>query len=212
MAREEMVDEGGRFLRGSSDRIPEFMTGPDFIRSWTTYGFESYSTVLGRTSYIKEDGGHPDIPGGTHTDDAILIKLCLRGSVAISQRSCFRWRISPVSFGWSLKCASLAEDTRRFLYFLDHDPAILRYAQREPQQWRALKPVLVRLGWQTYLHRWIGMYRDGASFLQWVKGGFALPFIPEYYRRVRSAIWYDLRGRVILAVKRALAQSRLYSR
>jgi len=85
LSRGEVVDSSGKFLRASSGKIPEFMTGPEFIRSWTEYGFESYSTVLGRTSYIKEDGGHPIIPGGTHTDDAILIKLCLRGSVAISQ-------------------------------------------------------------------------------------------------------------------------------
>ena len=210
MAREEMVDETGRFLRASSDQIPEFMTGPEFIRSWTAYGFESYSTVLGRTSYIKEDGGHPNIPGGTHTDDAILIKLCLRGSIAISQRCSLRWRISPVSFGWSLKCASLAEDTRRYLQFLDEDPAVLRYRKKDPSQWREIEPVLSRLGWHTYLERWEGMYRERAPFFQWVKGAFAMPYIPEYYRLVGSALWYGARERLILTAKRALSQAKVY--
>lgn len=210
LARVDVVDASGKFLRASSDRIPEFMTGPEFIRAWTDYGFESYSTVLGRTAYIKEDGGHPDIPGGTHTDDAILIKLCLRGSVAISQRSRFWWRYSPVSFGWSLKCASLAEDTRLYLRFLDHDPAMLRYANREPREWQAIRPYLSRLGWQTYLERWEGMYSERAPLLQWMKGAFAMPYIPEYYRFVRSALWHGLRRRAILAVKRMLSLSKVF--
>ena len=205
LAQEEVVDSSGRVLRVSSDRIPEFMTGPAFIRSWTNYGFESYSTVLGRTAYIKEDGGHPNIPGGTHTDDAILIKLCLRGSVAISQRCSFRWRYSDVSFGWSLKISSLADDTRIYLRFLNHDPAVLRYAQREPVQWKEIKPVLARLGWQTYLERWDGMYRERVPFFQWVKGAFAMPYIAEYYRLAGSALWYGVRAMFILTLKRLLS-------
>lgn len=210
MSREELVDENGKFLRASSDQIPEFMTGSEFIRSWTTYGFESYSTVLGRTSYIKEDGGHPNIPGGTHTDDAILIKLCLRGSIAISQRSSFRWRISPVSFGWSLKCTSLAGDTRIYLKFLEEDPAVLRFAKKDPATWQAIKPVLAQLGWGTYLERWEGMYRGQAPIFQWVKAAFAMPYIPEYYRFVWPALYYGVRERAFLAVKRLLSLSRAY--
>ncbi len=204
LARVEVVDAAGAFLRTSSDRVPEFMSGPDFIRAWTEYGFESYSTVLGRTSYIKEDGGHPNIPGGTHTDDAILIKLCLRGSVAVSQRSRFRWRYSPVSFGWSLKCASLAEDTRVYLEFLDQDPAMRRFAAQDPEQWRELRPRLMRLGWQTYFERWEGMYSVDAPVLQWLKGAFALPYISEYYSKVRVALWYGLRARFLQSVKRLM--------
>lgn len=208
LAKEEVVDASGRLLRVSSDRVPEFMTGPEFIRSWTRYGFESYSTVLGRTSYIREDGGHPEIPGGTHTDDAILIKLCLRGSVAISQRCSFRWRYSDVSFGWSLKVDSLAQDTCIYLKFLDEDPAVLRYAHREPAQWRVLKPHLARLGWQTYLERWDGMYRERVPFFQWVRGAFVLPYIPEYYKLAGSALWYGVRAKLILTLKRILSAGR----
>lgn len=202
LARVEVVDASGKFLRSSSDRIPEIMTGPDFIRTWTEYGFESYATVLGRTGYIKEDGGHPNIPGGTHTDDAILIKLCLRGAVAISQRSSFRWRYSPVSFGWSLKCASLAEDTRLYLKFLDEDPAIQRFAAKEPDQWAAIKPRLSRLGWQTYLERWQGMYQAQAPFLRWMQGGFAMPWIPEYYKGVGSTLRWGLHERAVRLAKK----------
>ncbi|BCA54126.1 glycosyl transferase [Nitrospira sp. KM1] len=210
LARVEVVDAAGKFLRTSSDRIPEFMSGPDFIRSWNAYGFESYSTVLGRADFIKADGGHPPIPGGTHTDDVILIKLCLRGSVAISQRSSFRWRYSPVSFGWSLKCASLAEDTRVYLKFLDSDPSIARFAAQHPMEWSSLKPILARLGWQTYLERWEGMYRAQAPLFQWIKGGFALPYIPEYYRGVGSALWYGIRERIIRMLKRVWSPSKVY--
>ncbi len=205
LARVEVVDTSGNFLRLSSDEVPAFMPGPEFIRAWTKYGFESYSTVLGRTGYVKEDGGHPNIPGGTHTDDAILIKLCLRGNVAISSRSRFRWRYSPASFGWSLKCASLAEDTRAYLRFIDDDPAMRRYAMKEPREWQEIRPILRRLGWQTYLERWEGMYGVDAPVCRWVSGAFAMPYIPEYYSRVRVALYYGLRQRLILQAKRGLS-------
>jgi hypothetical protein len=104
----------------------------------------------------------------------------------------------------------LAEDTRIYLKFLDHDPAMRRYAQKEPQQWQEIRPCLLRLGWQTYLERWEGMYRKQAPFLQWVKSAFALPYIPEYYRLVRAALWYGIRERVIVTVKRALTQTKSY--
>ncbi len=205
IAREDIVDPSLRVLRVSSDRIPARLTGPDFLRAWTAYGYESYATVLGRTALIKEDGGHPNIPGGTYTDDALLIKLCLRGDVGVSQACVFRWRWSPISHGWSLKCAGLAEDTRAFLRFLDGDPAIARYSAREPVPWKELHASLSRYVWYTYFERWAGMYREKLTFPEWVKAGFALPYMPEYYRLVREALWYAGRAKLVMAVKRLLA-------
>ncbi len=201
LAREEIIDARGQVLRSSSGQVPEFLSGPDFLRSWTAYGYESYATVLGRTAYIKEDGGHPYFPGGTYTDDAILLKLCLRGSVAVSQRSLFRWRWSEISYGWSLKCASLADDTRRFLKFLAQDPAIQRYKLKEARQWHELEALLVRMAWQTYFERWAGLYRGRMPYATWVKAGFEMPYIPEYYSKVTETLWHETKGKCIAILK-----------
>ncbi|MEX5213749.1 glycosyltransferase family 2 protein [Nitrospira tepida] len=208
LSREEIVDPSGRILRASSADMPERFSGPDFLRSWTMYGYESYATVLGRTAYIKADGGHPFFPGGTYTDDAILIKLCLRGAVGISQRCVFRWRWSEISHGWSLKCASLAEDTRRFLRFLDRDPAILRYQAKEPKEWLDIKKHLFRMAWHTYYERWAGLYRERMPPASWVRAGFAMPFIRDYYGMVSEVLWYAVKGKCIKCIKRLGVGSR----
>lgn len=207
IARQEIVDPSLQVLRVSSDKIPGILPGPDFIRDWTKYGYESYATVLGRTAYIKEDGGHPDISGGTYTDDALLIKLCLRGAVGISLRATFRWRWSPISYGWSLKCAGLAADTRQFLQFLKRDPAVLRYRSLQPETWRELEARLTRMAWQTYFERWSGMYQERMPFHTWVRAGFGMPYIPDYYAKVAETIWYASKARCITSIKSLLLGS-----
>ena len=208
ISREEIIDPSGRVLRTSSPKIPTLLSGPEFVKSWTAYGYESYATVLGRTVLIQEDGGHPFFPGGTYTDDALLIKLCLRGMVGTSQRSVFRWRWSEVSHGWSLKCASLAEDTRRFLVFLDEDPAILRYQAKAPEEWRELRNRLYRMAWHTYFERWAGLYHDRMPFLMWIKAGFRMPYIREYYAKLADTLWYAVKARCVTSIKSVMLGSR----
>jgi hypothetical protein len=35
--------------------------------------------------------------------------------------------------------------------------------------------------WRTYRHRWKTFYRDRLDTGEWVRAGFAMPFIPRYY-------------------------------
>jgi glycosyltransferase involved in cell wall biosynthesis len=202
MAGQEVVDVSGKVLRRSSAQVPELLTGEEFIRTWNNYGFECYTAMMGRTAEMKQCGGYEDFPRGTHADDALLIKLGLTGSVAFSTRSTFRWRIAETSFGWSMSCEELAEDTRQFLSFLNSHPTVLAYASRKPELWAQLKPDLMKMGWYTYYERWAGLYRDRLSFMEWIKAGFAMPFIAEYYRGVRSTLWYESKTKAFDGVKR----------
>jgi len=202
LAGQEVVDETGKVLSRSSERLPPVLSGEEFIRSWTKHGFACYTAMLGRTSLMRELGGYEDFPRGTHSDDAMLIKLCLNGSIAFGQRCVFRWRVNDASYGWSMDCDALAEDTRQFLQFLERDSRIIAYAARKPEQWNELKPLLMRLGWHTYYERWAGLYQERMPFGKWVQAGFAMPYISDYYRAVRSTFFYEGRAKLIDGIKR----------
>ena len=149
LAKQESVNAMGQVLHRSLDQLPRILSGEDFIRSWNRYGFECYTAMLGRTALMQACGGYENFPRGTHSDDALLIKLCLNGSMAFGQHCTFRWRVDDSSYGWSMNCEELAEDTRQFLRFLEHHPTIIAYAARQPRQWKELKPLLLILGWGT---------------------------------------------------------------
>ena len=201
LAQQESVDATGKVLHRSSDQLPRILSGEDFISSWNRYGFECYTAMLGRTALMRSCGGYEDFPRGTHSDDALLIKLCLNGSMAFGQHCTFRWQINDSSYGWSMSCDELAEDTRQFLRFLEHHPTIIAYAARQPGQWEELKPLLLNLGWHTYFDRWGTMYKDQMSYGQWVKAAFAMPYIPEYYRSVRSSLRYETKDAMMKRLK-----------
>lgn len=188
IARQEVIDTAGRVVRRSSDELPDFLSGEDFIRSWTTYKFENYATVMARTADLKECGGFADFPRGTASDDALLIKLCLKGRVAFGKRCTFQYRWHETSHGFSISLRQLADDLGYFLRFLDSDPVVRAYASEKPELWAELKNVLVTMTWKTYWDRWKTLYRPRLSTVQWVKGAFYVPFIPRYYLAVFSTL------------------------
>lgn len=201
LARQKVVDEAGKVMRESSDRLPEIVSGEEFIRSWSKYGFECYTTMIGITSEMRRCGGFPHFPNGTHVDDAMLIKLCLGNSVGFGTNCFANWRWAETSFGWSLKLKELAQDTVEFHQFLTHDPVVLSYAGRHPDRWTELRAALGRMNWHTYFDRWDTMYKKRMSYGQWVKAAFALPYIPEYYRYVRSSLRYGTQEELINQLK-----------
>lgn len=204
MGRQEVVDVTGKVLRSSSATVPNVMTGEEFIRSWTSYNYECYTTMLLRTDTVRLCGGIPEFPNGTHTDDGLITKLCLTGAVGFSTRCVFRWCCDSGSFGWSLPIEKLAEDINAFLKFLESDPVIQSYAARHAEQWPALKSQLSHMSWHTYLERWAGLYRERLTFWRWVRAGFAMPYIPEYYRRMRSPLWCESRKALFECAKQLL--------
>ncbi len=93
MSIQETIDETGVTLRRSSEKVPEMLTGPDFIRAaWGTheYGYESFSTFVGRTANLVNYGGYPDFCKGTAHDDALIVKLCFDNFVVFSTRCTFQ--------------------------------------------------------------------------------------------------------------------------
>ena len=201
IARQEVIDTTGRVLRRSSEEVPSFLSGEEFIRSWTKYKYENYSTLLARTEDLKACGGFGNFPRGTASDDAILIKLCLKGSVAFSTRCAFLYRWHETSHGFSISLQQLADDLSCFLRFLDSDSMIRSYAAQKPTQWAELKARLVTMTWQTYHSRWDTLYRERLSLVPWVKAAFALPYIPDYYRAVMYSLRYGVKDKLFRKAK-----------
>jgi len=204
IARQEYVDASGCVLRASPNHAPHSISGEQLVMQWTGMGFESFTAILARTADIRACGGYPEFPGGTHCDDAVLIKLSLGRSIALTNACVYQLQQDETSVGWSLKCQVLAEDTRRFLKFLDTDPWVLAFAGREPAQWTMLKRSLVKMTWETYYHRWDTLYKERLSLMPWVRAAFALPYIPEYYQGVRSSLWYGVKEKFLRKAKSQL--------
>jgi glycosyltransferase involved in cell wall biosynthesis len=206
IAKQEVVDASGHLMRQSPDHLLEFCKGEDFIRNWTANGFDSYTSIVARTEDIRRWGGYLDCPWGNYSDNALMVKLCLKGAVAYVKTCSYRLRQDPASFGWSISIGRFAEDTARFLTFLESDPVILSYASRSPEQWRELRRVLVTMTWQGYFHRWDMMGRQSPPFCKWTKAAFALPYIRPYYRAVGETLRWAVQERLVLAVKRYLGR------
>lgn len=197
IARNEYIDMTGKVLRSSPDRPPCQIPGEQLIEQWTTLGYESFTAILARTAEVRDCGGYPNFPGGTHCDDALLVKLCMNRSIAFTNTCTYGLRIDESSFGWSLNYQSFADDTRRYLEFLNADLTIRAYAKSHPERWANLRQCQLRMAWQTYFYRWSTLYRQRLAPLEWVGAGFALPFIPEYYRRVRLTLGEAFKESVI---------------
>jgi glycosyltransferase involved in cell wall biosynthesis len=204
IARQEVVDATGHLMRRSPDHLPDYSRGEDFIRNWTANGFDSYTSIVARTEDIRRCGGYLDCPWGNYSDNALMVKLCLSGVVAYRKTCAYRLRQDPASFGWSISIGRFAEDTARFLTFLGSDPVVLSYASRAPEQWRELKDILLTMTWQAYFHRWDLMGRQSPPFFPWIKAGFALPYLPRYYRAVWTTLRWAIQERIMLGVKRCL--------
>jgi glycosyltransferase involved in cell wall biosynthesis len=188
-SRQETIDENGIVLRKSEDALPHIMSGPDFIQAtWgrNEFNYEIMVGFLAKTGELRECGGYPPFPRGTHIENALLVKLCLKSSVAFCSNCVLRWRSVDSSYAWCQSIEELAVATRRFLEFLDHDPRTCQFAVEDPAQWKEVKSCLVKMAWGTYLWRWRDVYSKRLSRLQWTKAAFAMPFIPDYYRAVRG--------------------------
>lgn len=196
ISRVEVIDEHNQVIGSTADRPlpPPLMSGPDWIERWgrNEHKFVSFTTNIARTSEIRMVGGYPDFDGGNGIDNALLIALSIERSIVYCHEAIFRHRIYDTSFGKSVSIASLARASRQFLAFLDQHPALRAYARQHPQEWRRCRNAIIRVIWTTYYGRWRHLYRGREAYLDWLKAGFALPFIPAYYRRVIPEIIYSL--------------------
>jgi glycosyltransferase involved in cell wall biosynthesis len=202
-SRQEAMDQGGHIFSSSDENLFPIMSGGDFIRAWCLYklGFRCLLTNMARTKDIRMCGGYPDFPRGLHSDDALPLKLCLNNYVAFSQRCVFRYRVYESSLGLSADYRDLAEASKQFLKFLDSDPTIREFASAKPDQWEQLKKYLIKMTWETYFGRWNRRYRKTLPPLQWLRAGFAMPFIPSYYRAVFSTFIRTIKSSAFARVK-----------
>ena len=196
IAKQEEVSADGRLIRSSPGDVDKYIEGIDFVKQWTSHGFASYTPIAARTKDIRSVGGYLDCPWGGHSDNALMLKLCLSGTVAYATTCTYHLRYDPESFGWSLGVGRFAQDTNCFLRFLEKDPWLREYSERFPDRWKELKPLVSHMAWKTYLDRWRNAEHD-APFLKWAGAGFAIPFFPEYYRAVVRAILSRGRRRVL---------------
>ncbi len=206
LARQEIMETSGRVTQTSSAQLPERITGEEFIHLWCarTHGYESWVTFLGRTREIRDCGGLPEFSIGTHSDNALIVKLCLGNRVAFNQRCTFRYRLHEESAGLSAPWEILIEGTKSFLEFLDSDPYILKFAHAHPDQWAGLRESLCRMTWETYLGRLESIYRKRLSWPSWFRAAFAMPFIPAYYFALFRGLIHEAKIAVVTPLKRLL--------
>jgi glycosyltransferase involved in cell wall biosynthesis len=192
-ARQEVIDQQGRVLRHSSPDVPALISGEEFVLSWSKYGYECYATMMTRTKDVREAGGFGEFPHGTASDDSLLIRLCFKGSVAFSQQCTFQWRWHETSAGFAMSPQQLSTDLKAYLKFLDTHPVVLDFSRKHPAQWARMKDNIIYVAWETYFWRWKTLYRRRLSTVQWLRAAFGMPFIPDYYRSVRSELWKTLK-------------------
>ena len=201
------TDPLSRGTRNSLGSLTQILSGEDFVTAWCqyVYKFETFATILSRTEEIKVCGGYPFFStGGNGIDDALLLKLCLGRTVALSSGCLFRKRTYESSMGFSCSYRDLVQGSRRFLTFLDSDSVLLQYARSHPDQYREVKRLIVKMIWQTNFHRWNTMYRERESPAEWARSAFAMPFIKDYYVRVISSLGYAFKAAALNRVKRLL--------
>ncbi|MBO9315822.1 MAG: glycosyltransferase family 2 protein [Chloroflexus sp.] len=196
ISRVEVLDEHNQVIGSTADRPlpPRLMSGPDWIRRWGAYQhkFVCFTTNLARTAELRAVGGYPDFDGGNGVDNALLVVLSINRSIIYCDEAIFRHRIYDTSFGKSVGVQSLARASRQFLAFLDQHPVLRAYAQQHPQDWVVCREAITHVIWTTYYGRWRQLYRGRERYIDWLKAGFALPFIPAYYRRALPEMFYSL--------------------
>ena len=171
------------YSRLDPDRLPPSVSSClEFVRLWVDgqHQFVSFVTTMARTREVIERGGYPDVPTGD--DDAVALRLALGRKVAFCREAVLRLRAYGASEGLAMSPRELASDIKSWLSFLDSDPAFRALAAENPHEWSEIRRLMREKAWRTYRHRWKTMYRARLPYAEWVRAGFALPFIPEYYR------------------------------
>jgi glycosyltransferase involved in cell wall biosynthesis len=191
LALQQSIDVNGVLMRQSNEDIPPRLSGADFIQgTWEEYqfGFDCFSTFLAKTSDLRACGGYPNFLKGYSIDNALLVKLSLKGDIVFSSDCAFRWRVDAASYGWSVSLEDMTTGTLEFLRFLKADPLVQKFAAEHPLEWNRSERTLVRMAWQTYWGRLNSIYKGKLSRLQWLRAAFALPYTPDYYKVVIATL------------------------
>ena len=183
---EVMTLEGDVRPRAEAELPPNVQAGEDFVHMWAegAYNFITFITVMVRTDALRAVGGYPVMVTGD--DDAVALKLALDRSVAFVAEALFRHRIHETGAGLAMPPEELADDIRTWLRFLDTDQTLIAYAARHPDRWPSVRTLMRAKAWKTYRSRWTNMYQRRMRKGEWLRAGFAMPWVPEYYRWLAS--------------------------
>ncbi len=55
-----------------------------------------------------------------------------------------------------------------------------------------MKELLVEMTWRTYRQRWKTMYRKRLSRAEWIRGAFAMRYVPAYYLNVLGVLLWKI--------------------
>ena len=197
IARPETVDAAGAVRRYEGFWAP-LLTGDQFLEAWALKRLRLMSTVtlMARTTVARARGGYLDLPRALYSDNVLLIRLALGGSIVLGQHCAFRWRIDDASTGFSASYHEVAGACRGFLRYLDTDPQVAAYARQHPVVWRKLHRLLRHQCGRWYFFRWKERYAGRLDTREWVRAAFAVPFSWSYYALVRQEIVCRAKARI----------------
>jgi len=190
LSRQEVINERGE-CRSTSIDLPELISGSEFIKHRADYrrsGFRNTVTHLARTVLLRRCGGWPVYPRSYYSDEALLMKLTINGTLGFSAKCAFRHRIYQESYGLTGDFRELARASRMFLTFLADDPHMKELTLRNPREYREVRGALKHMVWSVYLTTWKSRYRLKLRYGQWLRAAFAMPVIPSYYARVAAPL------------------------
>jgi glycosyltransferase involved in cell wall biosynthesis len=199
--RHEQMDSEGRVFWRSTERRPELMPGEEFLRRWCRSELDLRSstvTAMIRTENFRSAGGYADFPMGMHMDDAVWVRLSLGRDVVLAQEGAFVWRVDQGSAGHGVPHYLVVDAVRLYHRWLDTDPFVQDYARENPGEWRKLRQGLRSQSTKFYFYSWLGLYRDRMRTAEWLRAGFALPFVGFYY--------YHLAKQLLLREPKAAAR------
>lgn len=201
LARPETVDAGGVVRRYEGD-WPRLLAGDEFLEAWAVKRLRLMSTVtlMARTKVARARGGYLDLPRALYSDNVLLIRLVLGGSIVFGRSCTFTWRIDDASTGFSASYQEVAGACRGFLHYLETDPQIAAYARQHPIVWRKLHRLLRDQCSRWYFFRWKERYGARLDTGEWVRAAFAIPFMSSYSALLRQ----EFVGRAKARIRRQL--------
>jgi glycosyltransferase involved in cell wall biosynthesis len=189
---EQMDGERRVFWRSTAPR-PEVMRGEEFLRRWCLSELDLRSSTITemlRTEEFRQAGGYAEFPLGVHADDALWVRLSLGRDVVLAQEGAFRWRIEANSTGHGAPHHHLADAIRLYHRWLDTDPFVQDYARKNPAGWKELRQALRRHSTKFYFYTWLQIYRARMTHGEWVRAGFAMPFVSFYYYHLAKQLLF----------------------
>jgi hypothetical protein len=207
LSHEEIIDETGtQVLNRSAKTMPPQIGADEFFEAWSEgrYRFYIHITNIVRTAEAREVGGYAHTIRGMCAEDALLVKISVGRSIALTTNCTFYHRSYSTSMGQSLDYKQLAQAKREFCEVIDTHPTILEYARREPQRWARSRKALNRVMWESYVTRWDRVYRRHLPFREAVNAILIMPPGSSHYKRLARLLLSQILTMILNGLKERL--------